>query len=262
LLVTSTSPAHRYNGLGGTTVDGKLHVGFIAQEVPPALVPYCRRSASVRLRPEDECLTSIYLLDHSALPFVLTNAAREHELRIGQLEGQLEKRLGQEQQREQDSEADSEADDSEVDEEGGLVGGASGRSASSAALGARARTLSRLGVQPATIGALLVLIGAYAWRLFAPDDAGRTRRKVTSIGSAGILFALMAAYAAFFHEKRRGRVARALTERSRLFLTPLLATSAAILLGRTYVAWDLRPAGEPLLYGDAYEYMDLHVHVT
>ena len=72
----------RYNGLAGTEGNGRLYVGIIAQELPEPLVPYCRHRAEVLLRPTDEELTQIFMLDHSSLPFVCINAIQEHEGRI------------------------------------------------------------------------------------------------------------------------------------------------------------------------------------
>ena len=68
-----------YNGLGGTTDDRRRFVGLIAQQVPAALVPYCRLEVQVRLRPTDEQTTAVYMLDHSCFPFVAINAMQEQE---------------------------------------------------------------------------------------------------------------------------------------------------------------------------------------
>jgi hypothetical protein len=79
----------RYNGLGGTSCDGRTHVGLIAQELPAALEPYCSLRAMVQLYPDDPYPTEIQMLDHSAVPFLCVNAIREHEHRIRRLEDML-----------------------------------------------------------------------------------------------------------------------------------------------------------------------------
>ena len=71
----------RYNGLGGTEDNGRLYVGLMAQEVPPALAFYCRVRTRVYLRPSDAAPTEIMMLDHSAFPFLCINALKEHEYR-------------------------------------------------------------------------------------------------------------------------------------------------------------------------------------
>ena len=76
----------RYNGKGGTTNDGKLYVGLIAQEVPPELAPYCRLRTKVRLEPADAEETEIMMLDHSSFPFLCINALQEHEQRLQAVE--------------------------------------------------------------------------------------------------------------------------------------------------------------------------------
>ena len=71
-----------YNGLAGTADDGRRFVGLIAQQVPAALVPYCRLEVQVRMRPTDEHTTTVYMLDHSCFPFVAINAMQQQETKL------------------------------------------------------------------------------------------------------------------------------------------------------------------------------------
>ena len=76
---------YRFNGLGGTLDDGRLHTGLIAQDaelVMPELVG--RRRA--QLRPGDPDDTDILTLDSTALVYALVNSVRELSERVVQLE--------------------------------------------------------------------------------------------------------------------------------------------------------------------------------
>ena len=81
-LFELTPKVFRYNGLGGTDPNGTLYAGLIAQEVPERLAQYCRKRAWVKLRPDDDEKTEIFVLDHSCLPLVCINAINEHEGRL------------------------------------------------------------------------------------------------------------------------------------------------------------------------------------
>ena len=61
----------------------------LAQEVPPELAPYCRLRARAQLEPSDEALTEIFLLDHTAFPFLCVNAIQDQERRLRAVEAAL-----------------------------------------------------------------------------------------------------------------------------------------------------------------------------
>ena len=84
---------YRFNGLGGTTDDGRLHAGLIAQEaelVMPELVGVRR----AQLRPGDPYDEDILTLDPTPLFYALVNACRELSSAVEKLEKQNVTLLG------------------------------------------------------------------------------------------------------------------------------------------------------------------------
>jgi hypothetical protein len=76
---------YEYNGLGGTSHDGKRYVGFIAQDIV-ALLPYMVGHDTTRkLYPDDADTTDFYTLSESALPYLLLNAIKEQQALIDAL---------------------------------------------------------------------------------------------------------------------------------------------------------------------------------
>ena len=64
---------------------GREYVGLLAQEVPDALAPYCRRRVWLKLRPEDAVETEIFMLDPSVLPFLCINAIQDVDRELAAL---------------------------------------------------------------------------------------------------------------------------------------------------------------------------------
>lgn len=75
---------YRYNGKAGTNSRSPF-VGLIAQEVLPVL-PYMVGSFMGRLDEADQEDTQLLTLDTSALTFVIVNAIKELDIRLGKLE--------------------------------------------------------------------------------------------------------------------------------------------------------------------------------
>lgn len=78
---------YRFNGLGGTTDDDRVHTGLIAQEaelVMPELVSSYKR----QLRPGDPYDEDILMLDPTSLFYALVNACRELSAAVERLEKQ------------------------------------------------------------------------------------------------------------------------------------------------------------------------------
>jgi len=68
----------KYNGLGGTTDDGREYVGVIAQELEK-IFPSMVTSRQGKLHPTDATATDIKIVDPSALTYVLINSVKEQQ---------------------------------------------------------------------------------------------------------------------------------------------------------------------------------------
>ncbi len=78
----------KYNGLGGTTDDGREYVGVIAQELEKVL-PTMVTSTKVKLHPTDTNELDIKAVDPSAFTFVLINAVKEQQETIDRQEHRI-----------------------------------------------------------------------------------------------------------------------------------------------------------------------------
>jgi Chaperone of endosialidase len=78
--------AYQYNGLAGTSDDGKTYHGFVAQDVLP-IMPEMVGIVSQKLHPDDPEPTELYVVNNSPLTFALVNAVKELAARVTALEG-------------------------------------------------------------------------------------------------------------------------------------------------------------------------------
>jgi hypothetical protein len=78
----------KYNGLGGTTDDGKEYVGVIAQELE-TVVPSMVSTRSAKLHKDDAQDTKIEIVDPSAFTYLLINAVKKQQRTIETQERQL-----------------------------------------------------------------------------------------------------------------------------------------------------------------------------
>lgn len=79
---------YRYNGLGGTTNDGQVYVGVIAQELEKVL-PSMVTSRKGKLLPNDDKETDIKIVDPNAFTYVLINAVKEQQQLIERQEHRI-----------------------------------------------------------------------------------------------------------------------------------------------------------------------------
>jgi hypothetical protein len=78
----------KYNGLGGTEVDGKEYVGVIAQDLAK-IVPWMVSQQKTRLHKDDVHETDIDRVDASAFTYMLINAVKEQQKMIQQQGAQI-----------------------------------------------------------------------------------------------------------------------------------------------------------------------------
>ena len=79
---------YKFNGLGGTSDNGKEYVGVIAQELEKVL-PAMITSRRQKLRPADKEEIDLRVLDPSAFTYVLINAVQEQQTIIDRQEATL-----------------------------------------------------------------------------------------------------------------------------------------------------------------------------
>ena len=79
----------RYNGLGGTTDDGKQYVGVIAQDLEKVL-PSMVTSHAAKLHPADMDAIALKEVDPSDFTYMLINAVKEQQQVIQRQEARIE----------------------------------------------------------------------------------------------------------------------------------------------------------------------------
>lgn len=80
---------YQFNGLGGTTDDGKTKTGLIAQDVEK-VAPGLVSTQQVKLNPNDKTETEVKAVDYNALTFTLINAVKEQQKEIESLRQEIE----------------------------------------------------------------------------------------------------------------------------------------------------------------------------
>jgi hypothetical protein len=80
--------SYRYNGLGGTSDDGKEYVGVIAQDLEKIL-PDMVGSRKGKLRQSDDHETDIKTVDLSNFTYILINAVQEQQKVIDRQDGRI-----------------------------------------------------------------------------------------------------------------------------------------------------------------------------
>jgi hypothetical protein len=68
--------SYRYNGLGGTTDDGQVYVGVVAQELEKVL-PFMVSSEKMKLRESDAAPVDLKRVDTGSFTYLLVNAVKE-----------------------------------------------------------------------------------------------------------------------------------------------------------------------------------------
>lgn len=86
VLVKLVPRLFTYTGAAGTPSDGAVYVGLIAQEIPEEVAEFCRFQTWVKLQPEDEEKTQLWLVDYSFLQFILINAVKHQDAQLELLE--------------------------------------------------------------------------------------------------------------------------------------------------------------------------------